>query len=206
MGIPIPETCGAILLPETVLFPQGTLPLHIFEPRYREMLDDALQTHCMICVGTLHTDETSDPSVCTERVGSIGMIRISRQVEDGRSNLILHGVARIEFGQWHSDKPYPNAEISPMPSWPMPPEEADLSIQSLRESLSDVMLRFPDGLKDQIDETLDSVDDPAALVDMVAHQFVREQAIRRKLLEENSVERRLSILTAYLRGVGAPET
>ena len=88
----------------------------------------------------------------------------------------------------------------------MPPDDADLSIQSLRESLSDVMLRFPGGLKDQIDETLDSVEDPAALVDMVAHQFVREQAIRRKLLEESSVERRLSILTAYLRGVGAPDT
>ena len=205
MGIPIPDTCGAILLPETVLFPQGTLPLHIFEPRYREMLDDALQTHCMICVGSLTSNETPNPADCTERVGSIGLIRISKQTDDGRSNLVLHGVARVEFGEWQTDSSYPLAEIARMPSWSMQSGDMHSTIQSLRESLSDVMLRFPAGLKDQIDETLDSVDDPATLADMVAHQFVREQAIRRKLLEEPSVERRYSILTAYLRGVGAPD-
>jgi len=39
----IPEQCGVILLPDCTLFPHGGLPLHIFEPRYRKMLEDAIE-------------------------------------------------------------------------------------------------------------------------------------------------------------------
>ena len=110
-GIQIPEFCGTILLPDTVLFPHGALPLHIFEERYRIMLEEALESHCMICVGTLLKEETDDLTSCVHPIGTVGLIRTSREMEDGRSNLVLHGISRVRFSAWPGGKKYPNAHI-----------------------------------------------------------------------------------------------
>src|SRR5690606_22423496 len=58
----IPENCGVMLLPDCTLFPHGGLPLHIFEPRYRTMLTDALEGSCLFAVARLTGPETSDPA------------------------------------------------------------------------------------------------------------------------------------------------
>ncbi|MBI3192595.1 MAG: LON peptidase substrate-binding domain-containing protein, partial [Pedosphaera parvula] len=46
----IPSEVPVMILPNAILFPQAMLPLHIFEPRYRRMLADALHSHRMFCV------------------------------------------------------------------------------------------------------------------------------------------------------------
>ncbi len=205
MGVRIPEKCGAILLPGAVLFPQGAMPLHIFEPRYREMLDDALEGDCMFCVGTLRGEETEDLSECTERIGTVGLIRVSKQIGDGRSHLILHGIARVEFGEWWGGKGYPFARISPMPSWPMGAVDGELAVETLRHALRGLLRGFPAELREQIEALLDEAENPGMLGDLVAHQFVQDVGVRRALLEEASVGRRLEMLTGYLRRVGSGE-
>ena len=112
--IHLPERCGVMLLPDCTLFPHGGLPLHIFEPRYRKMLEDALEGDCFFAVARLTGDETPDPAECTAPVGTIGLVRASREQEDGTSQLLLHGVMRVRFTEWHDDRPYPFASIEPV--------------------------------------------------------------------------------------------
>ena len=85
-SLKIPEKCGVILLPDTVLFPHGALPLHIFEPRYRQMLAEAIEGNCLFCVGNLVEPQFEDPDRGAAPVGTLGLIRASREAEDGTPN------------------------------------------------------------------------------------------------------------------------
>lgn len=201
-GVKIPETCGVIILPETVLFPHGALPLHIFEPRYRTMLEEALESHCMICVATAIADEEEElsPKDFTHSIGTVGLIRTSREMEDGRSNLVLHGVHRVHFRLWKTDKVYPTAELAPFNSSPIPFDEAPLRVSQLRDEVNATLSGFPIDVKKQINNLLDQAkDQPAILADAIAQQFVNDTELRLKLLSERVVANRFDLLSDYLK-------
>ena len=198
-GINIPEFCGAILLPQTVLFPHGALPLHIFEERYREMLDEALEDHCMICVGTLVEEETRDLNSCVHPIGTVGLIRASREMEDGRSNLVLHGVYRVRFSAWPGGKNYPYAHIVPMTADPFPSDEGPLMASKLRDRVNEALSGFPAEVKKEINHVLDRTNgEPVILADAVAQQFVQDPDIRLQILSEPSLDARYELLMRYL--------
>ena len=198
-GINIPEFCGSILLPDTVLFPHGALPLHIFEKRYRTMLDDALESHCMICVGTLTSEEGVDLNSCVHPIGTIGLIRTSREMEDGRSNLVLHGVYRVRFSAWSGGKSYPYAHIVPMTADPFPSGEGPFMASKLRDKVNEALSGFPKEVKQEINRVLDRAhDEPTILADAVAQQFVQDSDIRLQILSEPSLDARYDQLLRYL--------
>src|SRR5271166_1167351 len=85
-------------LPNLVLFPHVVQPLHIFEPRYRQLMSDALADDRLIAMALLQPGWESDyeerpaiyPGVC------IGQIYKEEKLSDGRFNLLLHGAARAQ--------------------------------------------------------------------------------------------------------------
>ena len=92
----LPSEIPVMTLPEATLFPQALLPLYIFEPRYRQMLADALHSNRMFSVAMQKpgsTRETPSP------VAGLGLIRVSVGHRDGTSHLILQGIARVELEQ-----------------------------------------------------------------------------------------------------------
>jgi Lon protease-like protein len=206
VSIEIPEQAGAILLPNAVTFPHGALPLHIFEPRYRKMLEDAFESDFMICVANLQSEETPDPSACTSKVGIIGLIHVSKEQEDGRSNLILHSVSRVEFLSWEPDSTYPRANIKPIANIIEPASDStELLIASLRDATSRVLAPFSDEVISQINDTLDRVnEDLAILTDVVAQQFVSDDQVRQSLLEDNNPTNRAETLIRHLRTQKTP--
>src|ERR1043165_7426287 len=88
-------------LPNCVLLPGGLLPLHVFEPRYREMTRDCLAGHHLIAVARLRPGYESTyygrPPVY-ERCG-VGKIICSEELPDGRFALLLRGIARVEIAR-----------------------------------------------------------------------------------------------------------
>lgn len=198
-GINIPELCGVILLPDTVLFPHGALPLHIFEERYREMLEDSLEGDCMICVGTLVEEESNNYGKCVHPIGTVGLIRTSREMEDGRSNLVLHGVYRVRFSAWPGGKRYPYAHIVPMSADPFPSDKGPAMANKLRAKVNEVLTVFPDEVKHEINQVLDRAhNEPAILADAISQQFVQDSDIRLQILGEPSLDARYELLFRYL--------
>ena len=104
-SLTIPEKCGVMLLPDTVLFPHGGMPLHIFEPRYRQMLEEALEGEFMFCIANLLGDDSTDPERCAAPVGTVGLIRASQESENGTSNLVLQGIFRVSVSYTHLTLP-----------------------------------------------------------------------------------------------------
>jgi len=88
--LPIFPLAGAIL------FPRSQLPLHIFEPRYLEMVRDAIDGPARIgMVQPLRLDDEDRPPL--HRVGCVGDIVGIEELEDGRFNVVLHGSSRFRL-------------------------------------------------------------------------------------------------------------
>ena len=90
-----PKAVPVFPLPDTVLFPGALLPLHIFEPRYRAMVDDAMASDSLLAMGLLTQctrDEYRERPPFHERV-CVGQILRREQLAGGRSNILLLGVS-----------------------------------------------------------------------------------------------------------------
>src|SRR4029077_9619600 len=102
-------------LPNVVLFPNVFLPLHIFEPRYREMVADALAGDRMIGMvllrpGWEHDYEGRPP---VYEVGCSGVITHFERLADGRYNIILRGVERFRILEKDDTLSYRRAIVEP---------------------------------------------------------------------------------------------
>src|SRR5258705_13877356 len=89
----LPKQLPVMALPGSVLFPHALLPLYIFEPRYRAMLEHALAQHRMFCVALINANHAEWSSLYDFRpTATVGLIRACVGRADGTSNLILQGL------------------------------------------------------------------------------------------------------------------
>lgn len=104
-------------LPNLVFFPQTRLPLHIFEPRYRQMIGDALEGDRRIGIVLLRpgweTDYFGAPPV--HSVATLGVIEQEFKLDDGRYNLLVGGETRVRILEEVSADPYRIARVVPIP-------------------------------------------------------------------------------------------
>src|SRR5688572_32825205 len=107
----IPSAVPVMTLPSATLFPQALLPLYIFEPRYRRMLTDSLNTNRMFSVAMQKPGRTRE-TPCP--VAGLGLIRVSVGHNDGTSHLILQGLTRVKLQETVQYKPYRVQRIQPL--------------------------------------------------------------------------------------------
>ena len=93
----LPQTLPIFPLPGAIVMPGSELPLNIFEPRYLNMVSDALSTHRMI--GMIQTDPKNPDSSALCRTGCAGRITQYRETNDGRIEMVLSGVCRYDQGR-----------------------------------------------------------------------------------------------------------
>jgi len=92
----LPSTLPIFPLPGAILMPQSELPLNIFEPRYLNMISDALGGHRMI--GMIQPDPNAKAKDAVYFTGCAGRITQFRETGDGRIELLLSGVCRFDLG------------------------------------------------------------------------------------------------------------
>ena len=110
-------------LSDVVFFPETTLPLHVFEPRYREMLRDALEGERIIGIQLLDAasppDASGRPAILP--IGCAGSVLEHEGLYDGRSNILLRGLFRYRIEcELPAGKPYRMAEVTPLSVAPLP--------------------------------------------------------------------------------------
>ena len=201
-------------LPNATLFPQALLPLYIFEPRYRQMLTDALHSNRMFSVAMQRpgtSRETPAP------VAGLGLIRVSVGHRDGTSHLILQGLARVELEETVRYKPYRIQRIKPIHTPPCNNVKVDALVTKLRELIQeriDLGLPFPFPVMSQgqpetsptppsfspkeILSYLDSITDPEQAADLVSCAVLPGAMERQTILETVDVEARLRRLIHFL--------
>jgi len=110
------ELLSLFPLPNVVLFPNVFLPLHIFEPRYRDMVADALASDRMIGMVLLRPgwdrDYEGRPPIYP--IGCSGVMTHVEQLPDGRYNLVLRGLERFRILAENHERSYRRAAIEPL--------------------------------------------------------------------------------------------
>ena len=148
-------------LPTVVLFPNVFLPLHIFEPRYRQMVEDALKGDRIIGMVLLRPgyEANYDGAPPIYSTGCSGLITHVERLPDGRFNLVLRGLEKFEIQREEPQAPgrlYRSAVITPIHE-PVPARERD-ALREQRHRLQDLLTplfneafarRVPDSMPDE---------------------------------------------------------
>jgi ATP-dependent Lon protease len=211
----IPNEVPIMTLPNATLFPQALLPLYIFEPRYRQMLADALHSNRMFSVAMQrpgNSRETPAP------VAGLGLIRVSVGHRDGTSHLILQGIARVQLQEAVRYRPYRIQRIKPIETPPCDNVKVDALVAKVRELLEERInlgLPFPFPVMSpekcgtqnspppsfspkEILNYLDSISDPEQAADLVSCAVLPGAVERQTILETVDVEARLKRLIQFL--------
>jgi Lon protease-like protein len=187
-------------LPNAVLFPHTMLPLHIFEPRYRQMTREALDDGIPICVVKLldsgELNALGRPA--THDIGGAGFILQHQELPDGRFNILLGGAARVRIiEEYMSDRPYRVARAELLPDEPSPPDETERLMRALRGcvmGMQEPYVRLAEGIA----RAMNSLPDPGALADAIASVILADPNERQRFLECARVQSRLDDVIARI--------
>ena len=200
-NIEIANELPVMVLPGAVLFPRAIMPLHIFEPQYREMLKHALGSDRQIVIaGENHPgSENADCSEASHTIASVGLIRASHQAEDGTSNIIVQGLNRVRIIGFLQEQPYRTALIETLKSEP-DTHPAQLATQraTLRR-LFNVHLKLGGNIPAEIIKFLNGLEDPEAFLDMAAYTLCDEFNTKQHLLETLNADQRYHFFIDYFR-------
>lgn len=187
----LPCTLPMIMLEDCYHFPGCHLPLFIFEERYRLMLDHALRTDRMFCVGVRLGRDDVLP------VTTAGLIRSSIKNPDGTSQVMLYGVSRVRITGWEQMIPFRIAQVDPVLTHAAPSE-------TLRTLKFRALELLPHPTNDScasmrlLRQELEQMHETEEVCDIIAFHFVRHKAALRELLEEYCPQRRYERLIAEL--------
>ena len=148
-----PEQAGEILLPlfplpDLVFFPNTRLPLHVFEPRYRQLVSDVLKSDSRFGVILLRPGWQSDyygaPAIYA--CGTLGTIEQAVALDDGRFNVVVRGDVRFRIVAEVSRQPYRLARVIEAPQVVRAAEDA----YAQREWLADLAQQYLHFLPNQV--------------------------------------------------------
>jgi Lon protease-like protein len=193
-------------LPNLVFFPQVMQPLHIFEPRYREMTADALDGDRLIAMVLPRPGwekaYAGNPPI--HSVACLGRILAEHKLEDGRFNILLRGLARIRIiEEIPSAKLYRLARCEALEEEPI---AGEARARHWRTTLADKAPRWLPAKSDvagQLDKLLASDLSLGALCDILAFAMPVDAEFKQTLLAELRVEARLQLLHDFLESAQA---
>jgi Lon protease-like protein len=197
----VPDTIPVMTLPDTVFFPQALLPLHIFEPRYRQMLRDVLARDRLFAVARL------DPAPKGKNVGPepaphvacVGIIRACQKAESDTSNLLLQGICRVEIQRIVREHPYRLIAVRALATT-AGGSHAQLEVERLEVMrLLNLRRRFGTPAPKGMTQFLESIEDFDTFADVAVFNLCDDAAFKQRLLEELDTRRRLQLFARQLK-------
>jgi Lon protease-like protein len=184
-------------LPNLVFFPNTRLPLHVFEPRYRQMITDTLETDKRFGIVLLRPGWEADyfgaPAVHT--CGTIGTIEQAVPLDDGRFNILVRGDVRFRILDEVSRLPYRMARVVAQPEVERKADEASVQREWLAELARQYLKYLPDQMAVPEIETV-GLDALANALIMSLNLEVEE---KQKLLETDDLIARAQQIGAELQ-------
>jgi Lon protease-like protein len=192
------NVCRLFPLPGVVLLPHAVLPLHIFEPRYRQMTEDALAADRLIAIVQIRPPSEwpspNEPSL--EEFGCLGRIFKHERLADGRFNFLLLGRKRVRLTrEIRSGKLYQMSEVEIVED--IAPTQPDSA------SRAELVASFRRLFKGRLDPDLDALFEGelplGVLTDIIAQAMALPAVVKQTFLAEPRVDRRADGLLDLLR-------
>ena len=192
-------------LPDVVLFPQTMLPLHIFEPRYRQMVQECLAGDKRLAMGLLKPGWEKDyygrPPM--HAIAGAGEIVQHEELPDGRFNILVRGTMRIGItSELPPDLPYRIVRAKPLADRysDEKPDALALRVDRLKVFYLRILAEVNKG-QGEMAKIFAGVKDPGVVVDRIAGAAIADTEARQQILECLEVPSRLSLVQDHLVGV-----
>lgn len=180
-----------------VLFPRAPQPLHIFEPRYRRLLADVLDSTREFGM-ILRTADTAERAIAPGTVGCVAFVESAQSLPDGRSNLLVSGRERFTLQRFVDDEaPYHIGEVEPFTDLEEPAEAS----REIAQRVRDIFQRVGRAVRTMQDDRTplpELPDDPALLSFAVAQHVELTLGDKQELLASPSPNARLHRLAQIL--------
>lgn len=177
-------------LPNAILFPRARLPLYIFEPRYKQMVDDALRADRFISVTLLaKQDETALPA----EICGLGQITDVERLPKDEKNIVLTGLVRVKLLKQVDAQPYIKAEVALLSERQPTPSKHEELFGRMRDSVKEWLFRMRTGNIRQLAE-LGGCRTTSELCDFFGAYLLDDHTTRQKLLSELNVAKRAALI------------
>ncbi|MBM4281093.1 MAG: ATP-dependent protease [Deltaproteobacteria bacterium] len=179
-------------LPGTVFFPHTLLPLHVFEPRYRQMTEHVLAGHQHMAVVLLDATQGQAP-LGVARVAGLGRVVHHERLPDGRFHILLQGVGRVAFEDelpLDGGRLYRRVRARPLADTGGDGIAAQLT--TLRSCYARLLDAHPE-CKDTLGDLPLRLADAEVVSDLVCAALLDETPARQRALEETNLVARLKL-------------
>ncbi len=190
-----PPIVAVFPLPRVVLLPGTTLPLHIFEPRYRAMTRDALTNNLFIALAQLATDKPEGDTPPVHPIAGVGEVVEASPLPDGRFNISLAGRYRARLEELPFEPPYRRARAHRLPVTRSSVSAGDVTAlihiagrSATRLAQNGARLRMPEPLPSA----------PGDLADQCAAHLLIDSEEQQRVLEKLDVAGRVRLVTELL--------
>ncbi|MGK2878425.1 MAG: endopeptidase La [Solirubrobacterales bacterium] len=197
-GSSLPDTMPVLPLRETVTFPDTLTPLAIGQDRSVELVNDVLAGNRMIAmVASTDPDNEAPGPDQLYKVGVAGTIQRMMKMPDDTLRVLVQGSQRIKIDEYTSTTPYLIARVTELPDQIEESTELEALVRSVQGSFNQIVEGVP-YLPEELMIAVSNVDDPSALVHVIAGSLRLKTEEKQELLEEVDVTRRLRKLASLL--------
>lgn len=182
----------------TVLFPNGLLPLHIFEEQYRRMLRDSQHNDPAFVIALSRDAGEPGDAPLPRGIGTACRISGVTPRPDGRSDIVVTGRFRVRIGDLEWSNGYATGDIEVLEETIDDGEAVALRYGTMRRRFA-AYLRLIERLVGDALPKLDTTDNPSVGSWIVGETLTLHTWERQELLEATTIDERLGILDGYLR-------
>jgi Lon protease-like protein len=181
----------------TVLFPGQLLPLHIFEPRYRQLIAECQKINQPFGVVLIRSGQEVGSNAEPHIVGTTAKIIQCEKLPDGRLNILCVGDARFRILQTHTDLPYLSGTIDLWPWVPVDAQSVQAKLERIRVRLDRYLNLLSQLTNSRIE--IDLPDEPAGLANLAATVLQIESPEKQQLLATDSIAELIDRVDTLLR-------
>ena len=168
---------------DLVLFPGAPLPLHIFEPRYRELISECLSSKTTF--GMVRSRESALAEVgCTAAI-----LDVSKKYDDGRLDIVTEGRQRFEIGQLNQERSFLRGEVIFFEDEP----------SQVSQTETDTVIQLHQQLFEVLGQRVEVEPSYASLSFQLAHELPVDLDFKQTILEMKSEAERIDTLIEYYR-------
>lgn len=175
-------------LTNSVLFKKVTLPYHIFEPRYRQMVKDSLAMQIPIAIVPYHPSNLYRGEICVA-----GLPHILSTYPDGRMDIYITGTVKCRLTDFESEDPYKVYYYKTMDEDTSIDESFDIELESLKTLLERWAIHFlPDPI--QRETFANTLDDAELLVNYCTVFLVDEWNVKKAVMEAETLKEKIRLI------------
>lgn len=175
-------------LTNSVLFKKVTLPYHIFEPRYRQMIKDSIAKQIPIAIVPYHFSDLYSGEICVA-----GIPHILQSYPDGRMDIYITGEIKCRLGDFESEDPYKIYYYKDLDEDNMVDDSLILEIESFKSLLERWAIHFLPDI-DQRETFANTLDDAELLINYCTVFLVDDFAVKKRVMQAKSMKEKIKIL------------